>query len=754
MKISKLNFKHLYPQINKTLIESNLVSIDFEFSGTTMRRELVNTRFDDTNFRYFKLKENIKNFLPLQVGLCGLKVQNSNTINLFPMNFYIFPYLPEYSDKKLCFDIGSINFLTSNSFDFNKTFYDGIRYISLSEYEQNKKIQDIREIIKSKREKKHFPPEAMLLTMTFYPKLKDFVDKFYSNSKINQASESINYNNPDNYLEFEVTFIRKILIDNFISNLNSIFKTPDGNSNVMFEVEVEEVNLSKTLIKLRITNEENLKIKSLKLSNEFSHKKIQSWIYYQNLLLNEDYEALWNIILMNCMYTTLENQSNLKSSIQNQNTNINALNTSSETRNQKNEKKMEELKNMLKSENLPEIIKILSGKEINFTSPVLRTLTNSILALDKLDEFFKIGFTKVILDLLQNKKPLIFHNGILDLMQLIDKFIEPLPESFEEFRSIVNTSFPQIYDTKYLIENNSSLFSTFQDTSLESVSKQIMNERLMESRGINVKVGDEKMMYSNDYKINIDNTIKEDSVQSKNNFENSIKEDSSGIFMKSHEAGYDALTTSYVFTYIFSHLFKNISFMANNKQMESCLQIFKNKLLFSGLQTPCDLNIKKSNLNLTENNRDQNNSLSNHPSRFEIFVLSDLPEIISVEEIKISFSIAFNIIPQVYKLFGQNFAYAIFTSKSQKEKFCNHIQNFQSQTEEKKRHGSGKGEKIDINENSSTDNQQDILIPLPLQGYNKNSVIVSFEKFSRSLKFSTEQNIDKIISEINTQDIS
>jgi hypothetical protein len=724
MKISKLNFKHLYPQINKTLIDSNFISMDFEFSGTTMRRELVNTRFDDPHFRYFKLKENIKNFIPLQIGLCGLKVQNSNTVNLFPMNFYIFPYLPDYSDKKLSFDIGSINFLTSNSFDFNKTFYDGIRYISLSEYEKNKQIEDVREIIKSKREKKHFPPEARLLTMTFYPKLKELVDKFYQN---NQNSEILNYNHPDNYVEFEVTFIRKILIDYFISNLNSLFKTPDGNSNVMFEVEVEEVNLSKTLIKLKITNEEILDKKSLKLSNEYSHKKIQSWIYYQNLLLNEDYGKLWNKILLNLMYTSLENQSNL----QNSNPNTNPAKV------EKTEKRIEELKNFIKNENVPEIIKILSGKEINFNSPVLRTLTNSILALDKVDEFFNIGFTKVILDLMQNKKPLILHNGILDLMQLIDKFIEPLPESFEEFRSIVNSSFPQIYDTKYLIENNSSLFSTFQDSSLEFVSKKIMNDCLMESRGINVKVGDDKMMYSSDYKLGIDNTInKEEKLN-----DNSNDDDSSSLFMKSHEAGYDAMTTSYVFTYIFSHLFKNLTFLANTKQTESCLQIFKNKLLFSGLQVPCDLNINNNNFNTTTNN------LNTHTPRFEIFVLSDLPEIISVEEIKNSFNLAFNLTPQVYKLFGQNFAYAIFTSNIQKEKFSNHIKNFQSETTDRR----GKGEKIDINENSIKEEQQDILIHLPLQGYNKNSIVLSFEKFTKSLKFSTEENINKIINEISDE---
>ena len=53
-----------------------------------------------------ELKENIKNFIPLQIGLCGIEsLPNTHKINLHPMNFYIFPYLHDNSDKKLIFDI-------------------------------------------------------------------------------------------------------------------------------------------------------------------------------------------------------------------------------------------------------------------------------------------------------------------------------------------------------------------------------------------------------------------------------------------------------------------------------------------------------------------------------------------------------------------------------------------------------------------------------------------------------------------------
>ena len=142
--------------------------------------------------------------------------------------------------------------------------------------------------------------------MTFYPKLKQFIDNF--------LSRNFNYDHVDNYIEFEVTFVRKILIEYFLSNLNTLFKVND--KNIIFEVEVEECNIQKTLLKIRITNENLLKEKSLRLANEGDYKKISSWIYYQSLVMNQsesenasdnelnsDFNInLWKNILINIIY--------------------------------------------------------------------------------------------------------------------------------------------------------------------------------------------------------------------------------------------------------------------------------------------------------------------------------------------------------------------------------------------------------------------------------------------------------------------
>jgi hypothetical protein len=62
-----------------------------------------------------------------------------------------------------------------------------------------------------------------------------------------------------------------------------------------------------------------------------------------------------------------------------------------------------------------------------------------------------LGFTRVIDLMADLKKPLITHNGIMDLMFLYDKFYRTLPETQGEFKSAINSLFPHIYDTKHMI---------------------------------------------------------------------------------------------------------------------------------------------------------------------------------------------------------------------------------------------------------------------------------------------------------------
>jgi poly(A)-specific ribonuclease len=64
-----------------------------------------------------------------------------------------------------------------------------------------------------------------------------------------------------------------------------------------------------------------------------------------------------------------------------------------------------------------------------------------------------LGFTKVFRLLVEFKKPLVVHNGLMDLLFLYEKFHEPLPETFHAFKKDINNLFPLVYDTKHISLN-------------------------------------------------------------------------------------------------------------------------------------------------------------------------------------------------------------------------------------------------------------------------------------------------------------
>ncbi|XP_042319221.1 poly(A)-specific ribonuclease PNLDC1 [Sceloporus undulatus] len=58
------------------------------------------------------------------------------------------------------------------------------------------------------------------------------------------------------------------------------------------------------------------------------------------------------------------------------------------------------------------------------------------------------GFTNLFQTLVKAKKPLVGHNMLMDLLHLHEKFYNPLPENYEEFKKNMHTLFPVLLDTK------------------------------------------------------------------------------------------------------------------------------------------------------------------------------------------------------------------------------------------------------------------------------------------------------------------
>lgn len=69
----------------------------------------------------------------------------------------------------------------------------------------------------------------------------------------------------------------------------------------------------------------------------------------------------------------------------------------------------------------------------------------------KLDE--KIGFTHVVRKVLECGKPLVGHNMMLDLLHLIQKTVQPLPDTLEQFKNVIKANLPTIFDTKLIAKD-------------------------------------------------------------------------------------------------------------------------------------------------------------------------------------------------------------------------------------------------------------------------------------------------------------
>lgn len=135
----------------------------------------------------------------------------------------------------------------------------------------------------------------------------------------------------------------------------------------------------------------------------------------------------------------------------------------------------------------------------------------------ELEEAGEFGFMDIIDELIESKKPLITHNGFLDIMHLYNKFIGDLPETQSDFKKKFYEHFPQIYDTKFMLNNSNYLFSetnkftALYDSFIEA--SELESPEIEVSQGFDYKLGDPE---------------DEDSVSA-------------------HEAGFDALMTGVIF---------------------------------------------------------------------------------------------------------------------------------------------------------------------------------------------------------------
>lgn len=96
-----------------------------------------------------------------------------------------------------------------------------------------------------------------------------------------------------------------------------------------------------------------------------------------------------------------------------------------------------------------------------------------------------MGFSLVIEEMINCRKPLIGHNCIYDICFLYDQFIAPLPETYIKFIKAWRDNFPVTFDSKFVANNiKSKLFSNSQLSILYKKCKRDKSLRNMLSFSI------------------------------------------------------------------------------------------------------------------------------------------------------------------------------------------------------------------------------------------------------------------------------
>ena len=165
---------------------------------------------------------------------------------------------------------------------------------------------------------------------------------------------------------------------------------------------------------------------------------------------------------------------------------------------------------------------------------------------NKLKEMEKSKGVKNLWDeIVKNKKTIVGHNLSLDILYCFSHFGETLPDSYDKFKELVNSSFDGVYDTKYLYSCLSSKEDTKYDSNLDATYEKLSN-KFKDTVNVSIPAG----------------------------FINYIEKMKNKSEMEYHQADFDAFITGHAFCYLFTNYFEN------SKEKEKLLEFYNYKVYF------------------------------------------------------------------------------------------------------------------------------------------------------------------------------
>lgn len=129
-EVDSENFESIWPELQKTMLESTFIALDGEMSGLGA----TNTFQKDAEDRYHVLKTAARSRSLISLGMtcfvladqcCSSGVQATNCIVYRTVSYNILTLCAE----SFTIDPSAVTFLTQHGFDFNKLFSRGLKYV-------------------------------------------------------------------------------------------------------------------------------------------------------------------------------------------------------------------------------------------------------------------------------------------------------------------------------------------------------------------------------------------------------------------------------------------------------------------------------------------------------------------------------------------------------------------------------------------------------------------------------------------------
>lgn len=135
-EVTRENFFDLLPAISESIRQAAFVTFDTELTGLSAARHSQYGYFDTPQERYTKVKHSATNFGLLQYGISCFRLREGENqqpaYDVEAWSFYLWPKVGTSPgvDRNMLMQLSSIEFLVEHGFDFNKTFRQGIPFIS------------------------------------------------------------------------------------------------------------------------------------------------------------------------------------------------------------------------------------------------------------------------------------------------------------------------------------------------------------------------------------------------------------------------------------------------------------------------------------------------------------------------------------------------------------------------------------------------------------------------------------------------